>query len=299
MQDSEIRPLTTLDELRAVENLQRQVWDAPSTVIYQHMLISIVRNGGSVIGALKDGQVIGFVISFLGMANPESDRPAMANLKLVSQRMAILPAYRGYGVGYELKLAQRRFAIKHGIRLITWTFDPLQSLNAYLNIRKLGAIVREYYHDYYGTEQSPLVTAESSDRVLAEWWVTNNRVEQRLSGKRPGLTLGQYLDANAAILNPTREGADDLPRPAETMHMPQSNVILVEIPADYERIVMRDRELARAWRSHCRDVLESVLLSGYAVTDFVHGTHGGRARSFYALSYGQYNETQYGRFSSN
>src|SRR5688572_1063507 len=139
-----IRPLTALKELEAVEALQRLVWDDPSTVVYKHMLISFVRNGGSIIGALDGDNVVGFVLSYLGMESPEAERPAMANLKLVSQRMAVLPEYRNTGIGYDLKLAQRQYAIKQGIRLITWTFDPLLSRNAHLNVRKLGGIVREY-----------------------------------------------------------------------------------------------------------------------------------------------------------
>lgn len=110
----------------------------------------------------------------------------MANLKMVSQRMAVIPEYRGTGVGYELKLAQRRLAIQLGIRLITWTFDPLLSRNAHLNIRKLGAIGQVYYRDYYGSGDSALVKLHSSDRLLAEWWVTSNRVEQRINGRRAG-----------------------------------------------------------------------------------------------------------------
>lgn len=195
MSDYVIRSLKTLEELRAVEALQRLVWDDPTTVIYSHMLISLARNGGSILGALRGDQLIGFIISYLGLEAPESERPAMANLKLVSQRMAVQPEYRGTGVGYELKLAQRDFAIGLGIRLITWTFDPLLSRNAHLNIRKLGAIGQVYYRDYYGSGESALVKLHSSDRLLAEWWVTSNRVEQRINGRRGSLTLQQYLEA--------------------------------------------------------------------------------------------------------
>lgn len=283
-----IRPLTTLEDMEAVEELQRMVWDSPSTVIYRHMLVSFARNGGSVIGAFEGDTLIGFVVSYLGTEHPEGDRPAMANLKLVSQRMAVLPEYRNSGVGFELKLAQRQFAIKQGIRLVTWTFDPLQSRNAYLNIHKLGAIVREYYRDYYGTQPGPLVTLNSSDRLLVEWWVTGNRVEQRIGGKRSGLTIEQYINGNAAILNTTQVGHDDLPLPVGKVRQPETRLAMVEIPENFNAIVERDPELAVAWRAHIREALEGPLLAGYAITDFVHGPYEGRSRSFYALSYADY-----------
>jgi predicted GNAT superfamily acetyltransferase len=294
-----IRPLVSLDELQAAETLQRQVWDAPTTVIYQPMLISFVRNGGSVIGALKDGVLIGLLIGYLGMEAPDADRPAMANLKLVSQRMAIAPEFRDSGIGFEMKLAQRRFALRHGIRLVTWTFDPLVSRNAHLNVRKLGAVIYEYHRDYFGTAHAPLVAAESSDRVMAEWWVTSNRVEQRLSGRRAGLNIEQYLSANARLLNPSGVAASGLPTPPELMEAPQSSVVLLEIPESFEDILKNDVLLALAWRQHSRVALETVLRAGYTATDFVHDVYEGRMRSFYALSYDQAMDFRTTAFSSN
>lgn len=296
MSNFEIRPLTTMTELATVEDIQRAVWDHPTTVVYLHMLLSFARNGGHVIGALDGEKIIGFVLSYLGIESPEADRPAMANLKLVSQRMAVLPEYRNSGVGYDLKVAQRRFAIKQGIRLITWTYDPLLSRNAHLNIRKLGAIVREYARDFYGAGDSPLTSLGSSDRLIVEWWVTNNRVEQRVNGKRSALTLAQYTDANATIVNPAQVGARGFLRPGDRIIEPQSTVVLVEIPDDYEKIKVNDVDLARAWRLHSRHILEELLSSGYVITDLVRGPHQDRTGTFYALSYG---EATMSRFSNN
>ena len=284
IENVEIRALTGLDELAEVEAIQHVVWDNPSTIIYRNALINFSRNGALVLGAVEEGRVVGFLLSYLGIEHQDSDRPAMANLKLVSQRMAVLPEYRDRGIGYALKLAQRDYALKQGIRLITWTYDPLLTRNAHLNIRKLGAIVREYWRDYYGTASSPQVILGSSDRFVVEWWVTGNRVEQRMSGKRGGLTLNQYTDASAQVLNPTEMVGDSFVRPGNAIYQPQGMVVLVEVPDDYNMIVKHDPDLARVWREHSRDVLVSTLTSGYTVTDFVRGNYEGRMRSFYALS---------------
>jgi predicted GNAT superfamily acetyltransferase len=291
-----IRPLKALEELSAAVELQRTVWDDPSTVIYRNMLISIVRNGGLLLGAFDGSRLVGFVLGYLGTEAQDSQRPAMANLKLVSQRMAVLPDYRNSGIGFELKLGQREYAIKQGIRLITWTFDPLQSRNAHLNIHKLGAIIRDYWRDYYGTEPSPQVTLGSSDRALVEWWVTNNRVQQRINGKRSSLTLEQYTSANAMILNPTYEGPRGYPHPCEVVNTSGGMVVLIEIPTDYNAIVQGDPGLGRAWRHHTRELMEQAFASGYTVTDFLYGNYEGRMRSFYALTFA---EAPAGGFSSN
>src|SRR5258706_1278854 len=227
--------LTRLDELGEVEDIQRTVWPDPTVIVYRNTLLNLVRNGGLVLGAVDGDRIVGFLLSYLGIESPEAARPAMANLKLVSQRMAILPEYRDYGIGYNLKLAQRDYALKQGIRLVTWTFDPLQTRNAHLNIRKLGAIVREYWRDYYGNEPSPQVVLGNSDRFVAEWWVTGNRVEQRLSGKRGSLALEHYV-GSAAILNPSRGNSEDFPTPATKLYPPQGMVALIEIPENYNKI---------------------------------------------------------------
>jgi predicted GNAT superfamily acetyltransferase len=283
MSDFKIRSLHTLDHIDQVVALQRGEWDDPTTVVYPHMLISLVHNGGSLIGALDGERVIGFVLGYLGIDATDGSRPAMANLKLCSLRMTVLPEYRNSGLGYQLKLAQRQYAIQQGLRLVTWTFDPLNSRNAHLNIRKLGCVIQDYVIDYYGKTPSPLVTQDQSDRVVAEWRVNQNRVENRLSGKRPPLSYEQYLTGNATLINPTTLNAAGLPEPGALQPI-QSLIGLLEIPSQFNAIVNADEGLARTWRAHTREVFTTIFRAGYFVTDFVHTTTEGRERSFYVIS---------------
>ena len=86
----EIRALAAFEELAELEALQRTTWDDPTAVVYRNTLINMARNGGIVLGALDNGRIVGFVLGYLGIESPEADRPAMANLKLVSQRRSLL-----------------------------------------------------------------------------------------------------------------------------------------------------------------------------------------------------------------
>jgi predicted GNAT superfamily acetyltransferase len=290
MSELKIRPLSTFAEIDQVVALQRQEWDNPTTVIYSHMLLSLIRNGNSLIGALDGERVVGFVLGYLGTDTLDTDRPAMANLKLCSQRMTVLPEYRNDGLGYRLKLAQRDFALRQGIRLITWTFDPMNSRNAHLNIRKLGCVVQDYQLNYYGTDPSPLVNQGQSDRLVADWRISQQRVEQRLSGKRPPLTFAQYLDGNATIINPAQVREDGLLVPGDLVPV-RSMIGLLEIPAQFSQLAAQDEALARVWRAHGREVFTTAFKAGYFVTDFVHTTTDATAengkpqeRSYYVLS---------------
>lgn len=281
----EIRPLYNLTEMKAAVELQKIYWGEDlESVIPAHMLFSLATNGGHVLAAFDGERMVGVLIGFLGTNMEEQDRPAMANLHFVSKRMVILPEYRGQGIGYKLKLAQRSLAMRQGVRLVVWTFDPLLAANAHLNVRKLGGISYRYLENYYGTsDDGGLAKLGSSDRLQVEWWVTNRRVEERITGTRGDLSLKQYLDAYTPIVNPA-EFNDDLPRPAATFSRPSGALVLVEIPAQYELMMERDPQLAQTWRSHTRDVFKMLFSMGFVVTDFMRETFEGRDRAFYLLS---------------
>jgi predicted GNAT superfamily acetyltransferase len=278
----DIRPLKEIDQMEAVETIQHQLWG--DAAIHAHVLLAFVRNGNPLIGAFKDGHIIGFVFGYLGTESPEAKRPAMANLKLASQRMGVLPEFRNSGIGYALKLAQRAEAQRMGIRLITWTFDPMLTRNAHLNLHKLGGIAREFKRDYYGTKPAPQVSQGISDRFIVEWWVTSNRVQQRIEGTRGALSLRQYLDAGATIINQAHAASDDFLTPNGVITSPTGQMMLVETPDNFTEMLDQQPDLARTWRLHMREIMTMAMASGFAVTDFLRGEVDGRARSYYAMT---------------
>jgi predicted GNAT superfamily acetyltransferase len=99
--------------------------------------------------------------------------------------LGVLPEYRDSGVGRQLKLQQREDALARGIELIEWTFDPLEIKNAYFNVERLGAIVRRYVRNQYGTTTSHLHSGLPTDRCVAEWWIASPRVKTILGGGPP------------------------------------------------------------------------------------------------------------------
>jgi predicted GNAT superfamily acetyltransferase len=120
---------------------------------------------------------------------------------------------------------------------------------------------------------------------MAEWWVTNRRVEERLHGSRGGLTLAHYLEAETTIVNPSSFSDDGIPLPAESVNAPAGSLALIEIPTRYTALETGNPQLAQTWRLHIREVFQQTIARGFIVTDFVTDTHEGRERSFYLLSY--------------
>ncbi len=185
-----IRPCSGFDELGACVQLQIDVWGYnDGDVIPRRLFVVAQRIGGQVLGAfdlsrssapLGDSHsLVGFALSLPGAKG--------AKPYLHSHMLAVLPAYRNQGLGRKLKLAQRDEALARGLEHMEWTFDPLEIKNAYLNIHRLGAVVRTYAPNFYGVSSSRLQAGLPSDRLLAEWSMRSGRVEAILSGNFPQL----------------------------------------------------------------------------------------------------------------
>ena len=276
-----IRLLESPEDMTSVEELQRAVWPGSETdVVPAHMLITATHNGGLVIGAFIEDQIIGFVFGFPGIEFiPDGPRP-----KHCSHMMGIHPNHRDSGVGFALKRAQWQMVRHQGLDHITWTYDPLLSRNAYLNIAKLGAVCNTYRRSEYGDMRDGLNAGLPSDRFQVDWWVNTRRVERRLS-KRPRrpLKLENFSKAELQPLYEPYFGISGLMQPPEHFSTLEGRLTLAEIPSDFGILKDADFSLARDWRFFSREVFETAFATGYIVTDFVYD----QSRSFYVLTHGE------------
>jgi predicted GNAT superfamily acetyltransferase len=283
-----IRTLESAGEMLLLEELQRQVWPGSETeVVPAHMLLSLAHNGGLILGAFDGEALVGFVLGFIGTDAATPARVAMARLKHASHMLGVHPRCRDRSIGYQLKAAQRRVVMAQGIRLMTWTYDPLLSRNAHLNIRRLGAVCRMYIRDAYGQLRDGLNAAVASDRFSVEWWLTSSRVKSRMQGARRPIDLANVLAAGVVKANPATLGEDDLPRPASQFTIPQEAMFLAEIPPDFHALRDADPHLGMAWRQHSRELFESAFTGGFMVTDFIYLKGEKHPRSYYLLSHGE------------
>lgn len=276
-----IKLIETPEEMNAIEALQREVWQGSETdVVPAHVFIAAIHNGGLLLGAYLNEQLVGFVFGFPGLySTPDGPRA-----KHCSHMMGILPAHRDSGVGFALKRAQWQMVRHQGLDHITWTYDPLLSRNAYLNITKLGAVCNTYRRSEYGDMRDGLNAGLPSDRFQVDWWITTRRVERRLSKRvRKPLKLDDFLKADLQPLYTSLSSTGSLPRPPQHFSPLEGRLALAEIPSDFNALKAEDFSLAQDWRAFTRDVFESAFSAGYIVTDFIFDN----GRSFYALSYGE------------
>ena len=158
---TDIREIRGIDELRAVEALQREVWDCNDLEVLPAIHMIAAREVGAILlGAFDGGELVGFVYGFPGFEGEHR--------VIHSDMLAVRAGLRDRGLGRALKLAQREAALARGVDRITWTFDPLQTRNAFLNFEKLGVVADRYLRDFYGHTSSPL-HAGGTDRIWVTW----------------------------------------------------------------------------------------------------------------------------------
>jgi predicted GNAT superfamily acetyltransferase len=226
----EIHQLTTLEEFSAVVRLQREIWGFHDVELLPRRLFVVASKiGGQLLGAFDGSKMVAFCLCIPGLKT--NGKPY-----LHSHMLGVLAPYRNTGLGRRLKLKQREYALEQGIDLIEWTFDPLEIKNAFFNIERLGAIVRRYVHDQYGTTSSHLHGGLPTDRLIAEWWLQSPRAVAAVTGE-PLSDKGR-IEAR------------------------------IPVPADIANIRLKDPQAARQIQAKVGEQFNDCFGKGWAVTGF-------------------------------
>jgi predicted GNAT superfamily acetyltransferase len=284
-----IESLHQIEHFYAHEEVQKKAWDMDDTsIVPAHLLITAQKNGGLVLGAFNEkGEMVGCLFGFLGTQEPTSEHEGLAErLKHCSHLMGVIPEYQTKGVGYLLKLRQREHALYQGLNLATWTYDPLESVNANLNVCKLGVVCKTYLRDIYGELPDARNVGLATDRFEIEWWITSERVVNRIEKGGEKLSLDEMLEVGARQVNVATLGSDGLLRPSVYSLSTTAEDVVVEIPADFQGIKAADMSLATEWRMHTRELFEHYFDAGYVMTEFISEVTEGLRHSYYVLRKG-------------
>ena len=257
MTEITIRTLHSADEMAQAVELQRVYWgENMADLVPEHMLLSIARYGGHIHAAYDGNKMVGLLMGFLGAdIEPNEPSDAPSHLYVMSKRMVVLPEYRGQKIGEHLKQAQRQFAQQHNIQLVLWTFDPLLSRNAYLNLHKLGAVGQKYEKDYFGASaDNPVLSA---DRLQVNWWVNHRSLDN----------TGETDFSIAPVVNGVSLNDDGLLMPSD-FQLIENEILRLEIPMEFVPIERINPDLAKQWRNFIRHAFTELLNAGYLATDF-------------------------------
>jgi predicted GNAT superfamily acetyltransferase len=226
-----VRHCHTLAECERCLELQRESWGfEDKDAVPVPLFVVAIRTGGQVLGAFDGDRMIGFTLAVAGWR----DHKPM----LHSHMTAVLEGYRNHGVGGHLKILQREDALARGIRLIEWTFDPLQVKNGYFNLVRLGAVVRKILPNLYGITSSPLHGGLPTDRFVAEWHLTAPRVRRAIA-----------TGSSTEFVRKTR-------KPVERVH----------IPALMDEWKRSDRDKALDAQAEIRGQFEHLFARGWVAT---------------------------------
>lgn len=191
----EVRHCHGLEEWQQCAQLEKEVWGFDECVPLPIYVVA-AEAGGQVLGAFLEGELVGFTVAVAGLHS----RGGKLTPFLHSHMTAVRSEHRDRGIGRQLKLFQRQDALSRGIRLVEWTFDPLEMRNAHFNLMRLGAVARRLIPNCYGITSSELHCRMPTDRLVAEWWLEAPRVTRLLGGK----TASRPEGAVQSILVPAR-----------------------------------------------------------------------------------------------
>lgn len=278
-------------EHHAIEDIQREAWSfSDLDIVPAATMIATQHAGGIVLGAFEDKFMIGFAYGFPGFES--------GHTSIHSHMLAVRPDYRNFQAGFYLKLAQRERALENGLDEITWTFDPLQSLNAHLNFSKLGVVSRRYLVNFYGeASSSPLHKGFGTDRLWVSWLLNSDRVKKCISDTATKRAIKVVSDSNdiGTLLGSALIYSDgSRPLLGDFKASLAGSQCAIEIPNNINSIKERDGGLGTEWREATRAGFLAGIEAGFLVQDFVkitgqgsgvggQGSGGAEPRWFYLL----------------
>jgi predicted GNAT superfamily acetyltransferase len=213
-----VRKCVELAEFQSCVQLQREIWGESDLELEPVTGFVVAANtGGQVLGAFDGARLVGYTLALVGVQD--------SVVYLHSHHTGVHHDYRDLGVGRMLKWFQREEALSRGIRLVQWTFDPLELRNAHFNLNRLGAICRQYKPNLYGITSSPLHRGLATDRLLAEWHLDSPRVVAAANG----------------LPKPAMREAEGIEMPAERERSKQSDAERVKRVQDRIRAEFTDR----------------------------------------------------------
>lgn len=248
-----LRELTAIKDLELLGDIEQTIWNNHRLPI--HQTLTAVKNGGIIIGAFEEDKIIGFSYAFAGFKGGQT--------YLCSHMLGIEENYRSKGIGEHLKRKQLEIAIRKGYTEIRWTYDPLETLNAYLNLTKLKGICSVYTENAYGEMKDGLNKGLPSDRLEVQWHISSEHVTA---------VEDENYD-NAVPLNEV--GINNVIPACTIIHNEKltAKIYSFEVPKDFQHVKAHNHDLALDWRMTTRNIFQGLFSAGYTAVHLIPGKY--------------------------
>ncbi len=259
--DIQYQKMTNLSELEEANKLIEEVW-GKGTGVSIYLLVAQVHAGGLVIGAYLKEKLIGVSYGFPGIDD--------IGPFFYSHLLAINPEYQGHKIGVNLKQHQREVVEKAGFNRMKWTFDPLESLNAYVNFKKCHVVSREYHKNFYGELKDNLNAGTTSDRlvVVAELPQPSRTNSYKLLEEIPN---GVHFEIDYGTEKPLYKNWLPL----------EDSFVKIAIPSNIQAMKEQSLDTVNDWRIGTREALQHYFSQGYSIINFDYKKN--RPVQFYIL----------------
>ena len=247
------REITTISDLEKVQKLEQNIWGMSPVPIHQTR--TAIKNGGVMVGAFLNNELVGYSYGFAGFKNGAS--------YLVSHQLGIAPQLQSNGIGESLKRLQREIAITRGYEKMIWTFDPLETRNGYLNLTKLHGISDTYVENCYGEMKDGLNNGLPSDRFEVTWLLKSPYVDVKHNidlSNAPMIVNYQLNDCQFPVLQELHPD-----------HRLNEDVYLLPVPSNFQKLKGHAPELAMEWRMKTRKIIQYLFANDFIVVQLEKG----------------------------
>lgn len=247
--DVTVRELAGSREMVAASTLWDAIWFRAGAdhEVDPALMVALSHGGGYLAAAFVGETMVGATLGFWGV-------PASGTLH--SHITGVLPEHAGRGIGSAIKTHQRDWVLARGGSAITWTFDPLVSRNAHVNLNRLGARPESYLPDLYGDLDDDLNRGDPSDRLLVRWRLTQPPTPRSTD------------PASALVID--RDGTPEVA--TGLADADRATALTVAVPDDVAALRRSDPATASRWRTAVRDALLPRLDRGWSITGFDRAT---------------------------
>lgn len=238
MNEESIRVITEIGEFSELLHIQKSVWGFNDIDIVPANIMRAVSDemnpNGIVLGYYLNEKIIGFILTF-PTSNPK---------EVLMHMLAVSKKFQCENIGYKLMLELKKILQSQNIDKIFWTYDPLESINANLYIKKIGGIITHYFMDYYGPIKSKIHSGYPTDRFRVEWYINDLKMNKKIRHECDTLEL-EYIN--------------------------NTDLKYVEIPLNIQEIKNKNMVKAIKYRMKTRKLFyEDIEQNNYIGIDFVY-----------------------------